>query len=156
MFHAHVSNVCSKCFICFKHILHSSVFMFSYMCLESYGAWPGHQGIEHGESGASGQGHACPYLGSRVPSMRRERSGVAGKEPWAQRQGQGACARRDGQRWQAARAYRRTRLCEYPDASHALITANRATGHNIGESFIFFFGKINIGESETQDFSITA
>jgi hypothetical protein len=42
--------------------------------------------------GSYGRGRARPHPGSR--SRGREESGVAGKAPWAQRQGRGACAGR--------------------------------------------------------------
>jgi len=45
------------------------------------------------------RGRARPHPGSRVPSARREGSNIAGKDPRAQRQGQGAhagCCEPDG------------------------------------------------------------
>ena len=112
MFYTYVSSVYSKCFICFRRMLHSSVSSFRVVFRESWGHGPSAEGWGvasrvpadgacwgpavgvRGAPGSCGQGHARPHLGSWVSPTWREGSGVAGKEPRAQRQGRGVHARR--------------------------------------------------------------
>jgi len=86
MFHTHVVSVCYKCFICFRHMLRSSVSCFSGMFRESLGHAPsavgrdassgGSTGGAHDASGVLRMGRTRPYLGSRVlPQAEREMRG---------------------------------------------------------------------------------
>ena len=61
MFHTHVAIVCSKCFICFRRMLHSSVscckcFVFQRYVRRVMGTCPGRREKGCGEPGASGWG----------------------------------------------------------------------------------------------------
>jgi hypothetical protein len=60
MFHTHVVSVCSKCFICFRHMLHSfsccKCFIFQRYVQRVISPWPGHQGKGRDEPGAGGWG----------------------------------------------------------------------------------------------------
>jgi hypothetical protein len=89
VFMLQVASVLSGCCVCFTHmvkcicfkwyafrrILHSSVSYFRCVFRESWG------------TESYRRGRARPHPVSQVPPARREGSGVAGKETWAQRQG---------------------------------------------------------------------
>jgi hypothetical protein len=93
MFHIYVASVCSKCFICFRLMLHSSIscckcFVFQRYVQRVMGAQPGRSGKGRGELGVGrwGARHACgPADGacsssSRLPGpARAERGGGQGE-----------------------------------------------------------------------------
>jgi hypothetical protein len=76
MFHTHVVSVCSKCFICFRHMLHSSVLCCKCFCVsEVWSESLGVMALARSAPGVLWTGCARPHPGSRVPPMRREKRG---------------------------------------------------------------------------------
>jgi hypothetical protein len=108
-----VASVLSGCCVCFTHmvkcicfkwyafrrILHSSVSYFRCVFRESWG------------TESYRRGRARPHPVSQVPPARREGSGVAGKETWAQRQGRVRV--RSVARWTRRVTWASQRACPY-------------------------------------------